>query len=138
MLPEIDESSWPIIKVTYPPVVTLEEIPVAAGRLRKIFTKQGPMVTVSDISAVSVRAATPLIRKRVAEEADKLASMGAFIAEATIIRNPIVRVLHVGHAWLRVRTNHPIAAFSDWPPALDWARARAGLNAAGLQQDSLP
>jgi hypothetical protein len=137
MMPDIDESSWPIIKVTYPPIVTLEEIPVAASRLRKIFTTRGPMVTVSDISAVSVRAATPVIRKVVAEEADKLAAMGAFIAEATIIRNPIVRVLHVGHAWLRVRTNHPIAAFADWPPALAWARARAGLDAAGLQQDSL-
>ena len=137
MMPEIDESSWPIIKVTYPPIVTLEEIPVAASRLRQIFTTRGPMVTVSDISAVSVRAATPIIRKMVAEEADKLAAMGAFIAEATIIRNPIVRVLHVGHAWLRVRTNHPIAAFADWPPALAWARARAGLDAAGLEQHSL-
>jgi|HubBroStandDraft_1064217.scaffolds.fasta_scaffold15190_3 hypothetical protein len=128
MMPDIDDSSWPIVKVTYPPFVTAKEIPLAAARLRAIFAKRGPMVTVSDISAIDVKAATPVLRKMVAEEADRLARAGAFIAEATIIRNPLVRILHVGHAWLRVRKDHPTAAFSDWPSALQWARERAGLH----------
>jgi hypothetical protein len=135
MLPEIDEAGWPIVKVIYPPVMTIEEIPVGAARLRKIFTTLGPMVTVSDISAIRVRTATPVMRKMVAEEANKLAAMGAFIAEATVIRNPVVRILHVGHAWLRARTNHPVAAFSDWPAALAWARACVESKPAGMQRE---
>jgi hypothetical protein len=79
-------------------------------------------VTVADISALSVTATTALHRKRVAEEADKLARKGAFVGEAVIIRNPLVRVLYLGYTWLRKHADYPSQTFADWSTARDWAR----------------
>jgi hypothetical protein len=122
MVPAIDDSEWPIVRITYGETIGLDEIPEFARRLDAIFTKRGPFVTVADISALSVTATTALHRKRVAEEADKLARKGAFIGEAVIIRNPVVRVLYHGYTWLRTRDDHPTQTFAEWSTARDWAR----------------
>jgi hypothetical protein len=121
MVPAIDDSEWPIVRITYGETIGLDEIPEFARRLDTIFTKRGPFVTVADISALSVTATTALHRKRVAEEADKLASKGAFVGEAVIIRNPVVRVLYHGYTWLRTRDDYPSRTFADWSTAKDWA-----------------
>jgi hypothetical protein len=121
MVPAIDESEWPIVRITYGEVIALDEIGEFAGRLLAIFSKRGPMVTVADISALSVTATTALHRQRVAEESDKLAQKGAFLGEAVIIRNPVVRVLYHGYTWLKKRSDYPSQVFADSSSAKEWA-----------------
>jgi hypothetical protein len=122
VVPAIDESEWPIVRITYGETIGLNEIGEFARRLDAIFARRGPMVTVADISALSVSATTALHRKRVAEESDKLADKGAFLGEAVIIRNPVVRVLYLGYTWLKTRSDYPSQTFKDWSAAREWAR----------------
>jgi hypothetical protein len=122
MVPTINDSEWPIVTITYGETIGLDEIPEFARRLDAIFTKRGAFVTVADISALNVTNTTALHRKRVAEQADKLAAKGAFIGEAVIIRNPAVRVLYHGYTWLRRRDDYPTKTFPDSSTARDWAR----------------
>lgn len=122
MVPAIDESEWPIVRITYGETLGLDEISEFGRRLDALFTRRGPMVTVADISALSVTTTTALHRKKVAEEADKLASKGAFVGEAVIIRNPLVRVLYHGYTWLKTRDDYPSETFKDWSTAREWAR----------------
>jgi hypothetical protein len=136
MIPAIDDTEWPIVRITYGETIGLNEIAEFAGRLDAIFTKRGPFVTVADISALNVTATTALHRKRVADEADKLASKGAFVGEAVIIRNPVVRVLYHGYTWLRTRDDYPRQTFADWSTARDWARLL--LKAALVTGESPP
>jgi hypothetical protein len=66
MVPAIDDSEWPIVRITYGETISLTEIAEFARRLDAIFTKRGAFVTVADISALSVTATTALHRQRVA------------------------------------------------------------------------
>src|SRR5208282_2450696 len=109
-----DDAEWSIVRITYGETLGLDEIPELGRRLDAIFARRGPMVTVADISALSLTATGALHRKRVAEEADKLASKGAFLGEAVIIRNPLVRVLYHGYTWLKTRSDYPSETFQDW------------------------
>ena len=122
MLPRIDDSSWPIVTIDYGEVITFEEIDELGKTLRRIFEMRGPMVTLANIGRLSVTATTALHRKKVAEEADKLVALGAFIAEAVVVPNAIVRALYVGYTWAGQRRSHPSQAFADTPAALVWAR----------------
>jgi hypothetical protein len=53
MIPAIDDTEWPIVRITYGETIGLDEIPEFARRLGAIFTERGPFVTVADISAQS-------------------------------------------------------------------------------------
>ena len=121
-MPSVDDSEWPIVTITYPEVIALEEIPAFARLIQDIFTKRGPMVTVADISALNLSATTALHRKKVAEEADRLAQKGAILGEAVVIRNAAVRVLYQGYLWARKRQGHPSRVFDDPSKARAWAR----------------
>jgi len=121
MLPRIDDSSWPIVAIDYGEVITFEEIAELSKALQRIFEKRGPIVMVVDIGAVSAKATTALHRKRLAEESDRLAAMGAFVAEAVIVPNPVLRAIYVGYTWAGKRKNYPSQAFHDSTTALAWA-----------------
>jgi hypothetical protein len=121
MVPEIDESDWPIVRLTFGPSITFEEIDELARRLKGIHGRLGPMVTVTDISAMSATATTARHRQRIAQEADDLSRKGALLGEAVVIRNPIVRALFVGYNWLKT-TSFPSRAFDDSASAAAWAR----------------
>jgi hypothetical protein len=122
MIPNIDEALFPIVRIGYGSTLELDEISQFGAALLRIFQGRGPMVTVADISLLRPAQVSALHRKRVAEEADKLAERGAFIAEAVIIGNPIVRALYVGYTWARKKKTHPSEAFGDPITALAWAR----------------
>jgi len=126
MLPRIDESTWPIVSIEYGEEITFDEIAQLGEALQRIFRKRGPMVTLADIGALSAAATTALHRKRIAEESDKLAAMGAFLAEAVIVPNPVLRAIYVGYTWARHRKGYPSQAFPSPAPALVWAREQAG------------
>jgi hypothetical protein len=88
-------------------------------------------VTLADISDLQPAQVNALHRKRIAEVADQLAARGAFIAEAVIIRSPLVRALYVGYSWARTRKSYPSEAFADPLAALAWAREQAQRTARG-------
>jgi hypothetical protein len=121
VVPSVDDSEWPIVKIRFPEEVTLDDISVLASLLDQIFRRRGPMATVADISALSLNDTTALHLKELALEADKLAALGALLAEAVLIRNPAVRVLLQGYLWLRTRSPYPIQIFDDEEKAQRWA-----------------
>lgn len=125
MVPNVDDALWPIVKITYGTTIELDEIAKFGERLLHVFQGRGPFVTLADISELRPAQVTALHRKRIAEEADKLAARGAFIAEAVIIRSPLVRALYVGYNWARIRKSYPSEAFADPLAALAWAREQA-------------
>jgi hypothetical protein len=125
MTPNVDDSSWPIVRITYGAVITFDEIAELERRLQSIFQKRGPMVMLIDIGRLAITSPTPLHRKRLAEASDRLSAQGAFLAEAIFIPNPILRALYVGYTWARTRKDFPFASFTDAEAALAWAREQA-------------
>jgi hypothetical protein len=121
MKPAIDETGWPLVRIQYGAELTLEDIQYLAERIEGIFRKRGPMITVADIGAVTLRSTTSVERRRIAEDADRLAGMNLFIAEAVIIPNPVLRVVYASYIWARRRLNHPYACFAEESAALAWA-----------------
>jgi hypothetical protein len=122
MLPRIDDSSWPIVAIDYGEVITFEEIAELSKVLQRIFEKRGPIVMLVNIGALSATATTALHRKRLAEESDRLAAMGAFLGEAVVVPSPVLRALYVAYTWAGKRKSYPSRAFHDYASALAWAR----------------
>ena len=122
MLPRIDDSRWPIVRIAYGDVITFEEISELSGSLQRIFETKGALAMVVDIGAVKATALTALHRKRLAEESDRLAAMGAFLAEAVIVPNPILRAVFAGYTWACKPKGYPSRAFNDFAAAFSWAR----------------
>lgn len=120
MLPRIDDSSWPIVAIAYGEVITFDEIVDLSKALQRIFEKRGPIAMLVDIGALSATATTALHRKRLAEESDRLAAMGAFVAEAVIVPNLVLRAIYVGYTWAGKRKTYPSQAFQDSATALVW------------------
>jgi hypothetical protein len=121
MRPEIDESAWPLVRIRYGAELTVEDIQYLAERIEGIFQRRGPMVTVADIGAVSLKSTTAAQRRLVAQDADRLAALNLFLAEAVIIPNPVLRVVYASYVWARRRLNHPYACFAEESAALAWA-----------------
>jgi hypothetical protein len=119
--PVIDDSAWPLVRIQYGRELTSEDIQYLAERVEGIFRRRGPMVTVADIGAVSLKATTAEHRRMIAEDADRLAALNLFIAEAVIIPNPVLRVIYASYVWARRRLNHPYACFAEESAALAWA-----------------
>jgi hypothetical protein len=111
-----------------------DEIQTLTVRLRGILKKRGPMVTVVDLSELNLTQFTALHRKRLAEEAEKLAGEGAFLGGAVIIRNPVLHALFVAYQWARgTNTPFPSKAFSDTASAVAWAEAQAQVAAGSAK-----
>jgi hypothetical protein len=125
MLPRIDDTSWPIVTIDYGEVITFEEIAEVSTALERIFEKRGPFAILVDIGALSATATTALHRKRLAEESDRLSAMGAFLAEAVVVPNPVLRALYVGYTWAGKAKSYPSRAFHDSAAALVWAREQS-------------
>lgn len=122
MLPSIDDTSWPIVTINYGEEITFDEIVELSQALERIFHRRGPLVMLVDIGALRAIAVTALHRKRLAEESDRLAAMGAFVAEAVIVPNPVLRAVYVGYTWAGKRKSYPSQPFRDSASALVWAR----------------
>lgn len=122
MLPQIDDSAWPIVRITYGEAISHAEIPQFGADLLLIFRERGPMVTVSDISKLNASSTTAIHRRLIAVESDRLAALGAFVAEAVIIRNPVTRFLYAGYLWAKQKQTYPSASFTAEDEALCWAR----------------
>jgi hypothetical protein len=125
MLPKVDDSSWPVVRITYGETISFDEITELERQLLGVFQKRGPLVMLIDISALAATSVTALHRKRLAEGADRLAGRGALLAEAVFIPNPVLRALYVGYTWARARKTFPSASFVHADAALAWARAQA-------------
>jgi hypothetical protein len=121
-IPAVDETDWPIVRITYAEELSLDDITAGAGIVHRIFETRGPMVAIADISALSLTATTPLIRRAVAIEVDKLAEKGAVLGEAVIIRTRAARLIFQGYLWLRTTDAYPIQVFDDHTKAEQWAR----------------
>jgi hypothetical protein len=91
MLPRIDDSRWPIVRNSPTATSSRSRRSQSSRSLQRIFETKGALAMVVDIGAVKATALTALHRKRLAEESDRLAAMGAFLAEAVIVPNPILR-----------------------------------------------
>jgi hypothetical protein len=122
-VPVVDDSDWPIVRVTYGEELTLDEVPIGAGIVNRIFETRGPMVAIADISALSLTAITPLIRLAIANEVDKLTDKRAILGEAVIIRTRAARLIFRGYLWLKTTHGYPIQVFEDPAQAEKWARA---------------
>jgi hypothetical protein len=123
VVPAVDESDWPIVRIRWPEEMTLDDVTTLGGLLDRIFERRGPLVLVSDISALSLAATTPVIRRAVAIEADKLTDRGALIGSAVVIRTRAARLIYEGYLWLRTRHAYPIQLFEDQAKAEAWARS---------------
>jgi hypothetical protein len=122
-LPAVDETDWPIVRITYGEELSLDEVATTAGIFHRIFETRGPMVAVADISALSLMTTTSLIRRAIAIEVDKLSEKGAILGEAVIIRTRAARLIFQGYLWLRTTDAYPMQVFDERAKAEQWARA---------------
>jgi hypothetical protein len=116
----IDASRWPMVQVTCPQQVSIPDVSRFMRQLDELFRARGPMLLMCDLDGMSADAVTPLLRKKLAEEADRLAERGAFVAEAIIIRNPILRTCYAAYTWARRKHDYPSKTFGDIALAKDW------------------
>lgn len=125
MMPRIDATRWPIVEIVFGDTITFDDITDFEAALLRILKEQGPMVVVSDISALKAGEVTALHRKKVAEMADRLGAQGGIIAEVVIIKSPLLRALYAGYSWARKRSDYPSEAIGDRTAAFVWARKHA-------------
>jgi hypothetical protein len=127
----LEATEWPVVQLTYPAEVTSGDVARLARRLNELFKQQGAMAIVAHIDHMKAASITPMLRGLIAEEADKLAEQGALLAEAVVVRDPVLRGLHRAYTWARRRQDYPAETFANLRPATEWARtcsqnARAG------------
>jgi hypothetical protein len=91
-----------------------------ARQLHDLLRMRGPMALVCDLEALNPTAITPMLRWTLANEADKLAAAGAFVAEAIILRNSLLRGLYRAYTWNRQRLDYPSETFADLADARPW------------------
>lgn len=128
MRPQVDDSAWPIVRITYGERLSLDEIAELALLLRQIFERRGPMITVSDLRRINPLEATALVRKQVAFEVDNLDEVGAFLAEAIVVPSPLLRALFAAYNFARRRSSFPSEAFEDVGSAMAWAERQAAAS----------
>jgi hypothetical protein len=121
----IDASRWPVVQITCAAHVGLSSIRRMARSLDELHRMRGAMLLVCDIDGLKPSVVTPLLRKELAEEADKLAERGAFLAEAIVVRDPILRALYRAYTWVRQKCDYPTEVFTDTESARRWLRTQA-------------
>jgi hypothetical protein len=117
----IDDERWPIVRISFDDDVSFDDIAQIAKRVEQVHRSRGPMVLLSDTSALRPMAVTPLHRKALADAADDLSAKGAILAEAVIVPNDFLRALFTGYTWLRKQNSRPSRAFRDFVSAMTWA-----------------
>ena len=120
MVPAVDDSQWPLVRVLYPAAATIDEIRLFVGLLERA-VRSGPVAVLSDTRALDPLQATTLHRRIVADAVDKLSKAGAILCAANIVNartRPLLQAVH----WERMHHLHPIGIFDDPDEAERWAR----------------
>lgn len=121
----VDATEWPVVLVTFPERADVSDVDKLVDRLDTIFRTRGPFALVADVEALGITTVTPLLRGYIAKQADRLARQGALIAEAVVVKNPVLRGLHRAYTWARAEQTHAHDTFENVEAARRWAGAHA-------------
>lgn len=121
----VDASEHPIVRITFPRVMRLEDLDVLNPTVIELVETRGPMITVADFPDLDLRTVTAAFRKRMAEQADDMAERGGLIAEIVVLPSTLYRAMFTAYSWMRARKTHPQLAFATLEEAMVEARAWA-------------
>lgn len=125
----IDESGWPVVRITYPPVMGPRSIPEYVEALEAFGRRGEPYWSLVDIRMMEITKIKPSDRKELAEAVDDLNRRfpGVVQCEAVVHDSPVVRMMHTAHLWMRRELPYPSKIFPTEGEALLWIEElRAG------------
>jgi len=124
LLPTIDTEALPLVRITYPALLTEADVDAYALKLRALF-EEARIATVVDLRALAPNAAGAAGRQYLAAAIDVVtnAHPGRLVAEAIVMDSAIIRGLYTAYCWIRKDTSYPSRAFRDMQAAELWARA---------------
>ncbi len=119
---DVDESSFPIVKLILRPQLTLEDIDAAYDRLEAIIRRGKPHVHWSDLRAVNPLRLSATLRKRFAERERQLYQLsdGVIRADVRVVDHPVVRNLLTAFEWLTGQAPWPVHNAASEDRALTW------------------
>lgn len=124
---EVDDSSWPIVQVTFPSEVMPSDVERLGARLSEVMRARGPMVIVSEIDSVETRGMAKSLRAFVTDpprQEKELVRDGAILGEAIVTRSPIRKGMVMAYLWARKTRLYPMTVVADHESALAWAEAQ--------------
>ncbi|MFH1810686.1 MAG: hypothetical protein ABIJ09_18230 [Pseudomonadota bacterium] len=129
---DIDDTGFPLVRISYPAQASLEEIEAYGTRLERVLCR-GRQATVVDVRAVSVLQSGAEQRRYLAQQVDAATTRhpDTLVAEAVVLNSKILSAAYTAFNWLRADSTYPSRAFSTVEAAEGWARAQ--LLLAGIE-----
>ncbi|MFO0695811.1 MAG: hypothetical protein U0230_19775 [Polyangiales bacterium] len=121
----VDASEHPIVLLTFPRVMQLEDLDVLDPTILELVRTRGPIITVAHFPDLDLRTVTAAYRKRMAEGADRVAEEGGLVVEIVVLPSALYRAMFTAYAWMRAHKTHPQLAFATLEEAYAEARAWA-------------
>ncbi len=118
----IDETDWPIVRITFPRTLGPRSIPDYVERLEALGRRGIPYWALIDMRTIEITKIKPSQRTELAEAVDELTRRfpGIVCCEAVIHDSPVVRMMHTAHLWLRKQMPHPGKIFPTEEAARAW------------------
>lgn len=121
MLPTIDTHDLPLVRISYPVLLTEVDVQEYASRLGHLLA-QSCIGTVVDIRLLDPNAVGAADRQYLAAAMDATtrAHPNKLIAEAIVMDSAILRGLYTAYCWIRKDTSYRSRAFGDPAEAEVW------------------
>lgn len=125
MLPTIDTKSLPLVRITYPSVLSPEDVDEYAAQVGRLLSR-ARIATNVDIRQIDPTVPGVAGRKYLAEAVDRVtkAHPGRLIAEAIVMDSAVLRGLYTAFCWVRKDTSYVSKAFGDVVGAETWVHAQ--------------
>lgn len=124
MLPTIDTAALPLVRITYPEMMTEEDVDEYAKRLGDLLAT-AHIGTVVDLRPINPTAAGAAGRRYLAAAIDGVTTKhpGRLVAEAIVMDSTILRGLYTAFCWIRSDGSYSSRPFADVPSAEAWVKA---------------
>lgn len=123
----IDESTWPLVRITYPQAATLDDTRAYVADLAILFDRGQSFCTIVDLRPLGQIANDAKLRAVVAEAITELTTRypHRLVAEAVIIDSLLVRGAYIAYNWVRPKKLYLSQAFASIAEAEAWTRKQA-------------
>ncbi len=123
MLPTIDTERFPIVRITYPAMLTEADVDEYTARLGEVL-RRGKVGTVVDIRPLKPGTVGAADRQYLAAAVDDMtrAHPGRVVVEAIVMDSAILRGLYTAYCWIRKDASYQSRAFRDLADAEAWVR----------------
>ena len=119
---DIDETEWPIVRITYPKVLGTGSIADYVAHLEALGRRGMPYWALVDMRKMEITKIKPSHRTDLAAAVDDLNRRFPDIVrcEAVIHDSPVARMMHTAHLWVRKELPYPSKIFPTEADARAW------------------